>query len=47
MATRLQRCSWLRWMLLAITVFMMQVWGFRLGFTQSESPAASIPFDIV
>lgn len=30
-ATRLQRCSWLRWVLLAITVFMMGVWAIRLG----------------
>ena len=44
-ATQLRRCSWLRWMLLAITVFMMQVWGFRLGFEQSASQGP-IPFDL-
>ncbi|PLY06021.1 MAG: hypothetical protein C0624_04605, partial [Desulfuromonas sp.] len=44
-ATQLQRCSWLRWMLLAITVFMMQVWGFRLGFEQSAGQG-TIPFDL-
>jgi len=45
-ATRLQRCSWLRWMLLAITVFMMQVWGFRLGFTLTADPQAELEFAI-
>jgi len=45
-ATRLQRCSWLRWMLLAITVFMMQVWGFRLGFELTANPDGAIPFSV-
>ena len=45
-ATRLQRCSWLRWMLLAITVFMMQVWGFRLGFILTADPGADVEFAV-
>lgn len=29
-ATRLKRCSWLRWLLLITTHFMLQVWGLKL-----------------
>jgi hypothetical protein len=32
-ASRLQRCSWLRWTLLIITVVLLQVWGYKLGLT--------------
>lgn len=30
-ATRLQRCSWLRWILLGITLLVLQIWSFKLG----------------
>jgi len=30
-ATHIKRCSWLRWFVLIVTVFMMQLWGFKLG----------------
>lgn len=29
-ATRLQKCSWLRWILLLVTVTMLQVWGIKI-----------------
>jgi len=29
-ATRLKRCSWLRWLLLVTTHFMLQLWGLKL-----------------
>jgi hypothetical protein len=45
-ATRLQRCSWLRWILLAVTVFMMQVWGFRLGIFLANLPPEQLPFSV-
>jgi hypothetical protein len=45
-ATRLQRCSWLRWILLAVTVFMMQVWGFKLGIYLSNLPPEQLPFSV-
>lgn len=37
-ATRLKRCSWLRWFLLFTTHFMLQVWGLKVSgkfFSQS------------
>jgi hypothetical protein len=30
-ATRLKRCSWLRWFVLVVTVFILQLWAFKLG----------------
>jgi len=45
-ATRLQRCSWLRWLLLAVTLFMMLVWGFRLGIYLTKLPPAELPFSV-
>ncbi|RNC65847.1 MAG: hypothetical protein ED859_17105 [Desulfuromonadales bacterium] len=30
-ATRLHRCSWLRWILLAVTLFMLVLWATKLG----------------
>lgn len=30
-ATRLRRCSWLRWLLLFTTHFMLQIWGLKLS----------------
>jgi hypothetical protein len=45
-ATRLQRCSWLRWLLLAVTLFMMLVWGFRLGIFLTKLPPSQLPFSV-
>lgn len=45
-ATRLQRCSWLRWLLLAVTLFMMLVWGFRLGIFLTKLPVSQLPFSV-
>jgi len=45
-ATRLQRCSWLRWLQLAVTLFMMQVWGFRLGIYLHDLPPEQLPFSV-
>lgn len=45
-ATRLQRCSWLRWLLLAISLFMMLVWGFRIGIYLSKLPPTQLPFSV-
>lgn len=30
-ATRMKRCSWLRWLLMFTTHFMLQIWGLKLG----------------
>jgi hypothetical protein len=41
-ATRIRRCSWLRWLVLFVTLFVQQIWAFKLGMTlfKHESPAA-------
>jgi len=31
LASRIQRCSWLRWTLFAITLAMLQIWVYKLG----------------
>jgi hypothetical protein len=31
LAARIQRCGWLRWSVLIVTVFMLQLWGVRLA----------------
>ncbi len=36
-ATRLQRCSWLRWTVFGITAGMLHVWGIKLAFAMSKS----------
>ncbi|WP_303721548.1 hypothetical protein [Malonomonas rubra] len=39
-ATRLKRCSWLRWFLLFTTHFMLQIWGLKVSgkfFQQAEN----------
>ncbi len=39
-ATRVKRCSWLRWFLLFTTHFMLQIWGLKLsGFFTSGAAA--------
>jgi hypothetical protein len=45
-ATRLQRCTWLRWVLFGVTAFMIQVWGFRLGMFLVHSEAGALPFSV-
>ncbi len=39
-ATRIKRCSWLRWMLLFTTHFMLQIWGLKLSGLLSRGNAA-------
>jgi hypothetical protein len=43
-ATRLQRCSWLRWLLLGLTLVMLQVWGFKLAIFLGRQGPEAIPF---
>ncbi len=43
-ATRLQRCSWLRWILLGITLLVLQVWSFKLGIELDHGQAAALPY---
>nr|NIS40798.1 DUF2339 domain-containing protein [Desulfuromonadales bacterium] len=45
-ATRLQRCTWLRWILLIVTVLMVQVWSFRLGIFLTRMPDGELPFSV-
>lgn len=33
LATRIHRCSWLRWILLGVTLFMQILWAFKLTIT--------------
>jgi hypothetical protein len=39
-ATGLLRASWLRWLLLALTLFMVQIWDFKLGAYLGRVPMA-------
>ena len=41
-ASRIHRCSWLRWLVLFVTLFVQQVWAFKLGLAlfRHEQPAA-------
>lgn len=43
-AARLQRCSWLRWIVLLVTVAMLSQWGVKLGMALlgKETPPASL-----
>jgi hypothetical protein len=43
LATRLKRCSWLRWMVLGMTILMAQVWAVKLGIylTRHTAPTAN------
>lgn len=43
-ATRLQRCSWLRWILLGITLVVLQVWSFKLGIYLGHERSVDLPF---
>ncbi len=35
-AATLKRCSWLRWIVLIVTLAMLQLWGMRLGITYTR-----------
>ena len=42
-AARLKKCSWLRWIVLAVTMMMLSQWGIKLGqvlFAKQQPPAA-------
>ena len=43
-AARIQRCSWLRWTVLLVTIMMFTQWGIKLGIATSrkEIPAAAL-----
>jgi hypothetical protein len=43
MASRLKRCSWLRWIVLGMTILMAQVWSVKLGIylTRHAAPTAN------
>ena len=43
-ATRLQRCSWLRWILLGITLVVLQVWSFKLVIYLGHEGSVDLPF---
>lgn len=43
-AARLKRCSWLRWMVLLVTVVMLQMWGVKLGLALRRGEA--VPPDL-
>ena len=43
-ATRLQRCSWLRWILLLITLLVLQIWSFKLGISLARQEFSTLPF---
>lgn len=42
-ATRLQRCSWLRWILLGVTLLVLQVWSFKLGIYLDHGKSSDLP----
>lgn len=41
-ASRIHRCAWLRWLILFVTLFVQQVWAFKLGLVlfKHEAPPA-------
>ncbi|AMV70818.1 hypothetical protein JCM30471_26260 [Desulfuromonas carbonis] len=43
-ATRLQRCSWLRWILLLLTLLVLQIWSFKLGIFLGRQEYSDLPF---
>lgn len=47
-AAQMKRCGWLRWSVLIVTMFMIQLWGFRLGSvlrrTEIPSPDLAHPW---
>jgi len=45
-ATGLLRASWLRWLLLILTVFMVQIWNLKLGIYLGKQSADTLDFSI-
>ncbi|MDT8421676.1 MAG: hypothetical protein RQ754_14715 [Desulfuromonadales bacterium] len=41
-ASRIERCSWLRWLLLGITLTMIQTWGLRIGLASTRDEALGL-----
>lgn len=39
-ATRFLRASWLRWLLFILSLFMVQIWGLKLGLSLDKTSAA-------
>jgi len=44
MAAGIQRCAWLRWIILLVTLLMLTLWSFKLGASlgRGEEPGASL-----
>ncbi len=45
-AARLQRCSWLRWIVLAVSAMMLHLWGVQLSLPFTRHEQASALLDI-
>jgi hypothetical protein len=45
-ATRLQRCSWLRWILLGLTLTMFTAWAFKLVHAVNRFGLKEVPFEL-
>jgi hypothetical protein len=47
-AAQLRRCSWLRWIILIVTMVMIHLWGFRLGMAlmrhEQPPPELALPW---
>jgi hypothetical protein len=45
-AAQMKRCGWLRWTVLIVSMFMLQLWGFRLGsvLRRGEIPAPDLAY---
>jgi hypothetical protein len=45
-AAQMKRCGWLRWSVLIVSMFMLQLWGFRLGnvLRRGEIPAPDLAY---
>lgn len=43
-AAQMKRCGWLRWSVVFVSMFMLQLWGFRLGYVlkRGEIPPAEL-----
>lgn len=46
-ATGLLRASWLRWLLLALTLFMVQIWDFKLGVYLGRGSTADLDLSLL
>jgi len=45
-ATRLLRASWLRWLLLVLTLFMIQIWDLKLNIYLSKMAPENLEFSV-